>query len=99
VQPSEASAAALRAQWDDWDPGVRLETMVDARHTLAGPLIRYVRAIEAAGDRQVTVLIPETVPGKRRHEILHNQRGRILTALLRQRTDAVIATLRFRLHD
>jgi amino acid transporter len=99
IQPSEASAAALRAQWDDWNPGVRLETMVDVRHTLAGPLIRYVRAIEAAGGRQVTVLVPETTPDKRRHEILHNQRGRILTALLRQRTDAVIATYRFRLHD
>jgi amino acid transporter len=99
VQPSEASAQQLRSQWEEWGPGVRLETMVDTRHTLAGPLLRYVKAIEAAGDRQVTVLIPETVPDKRRHEFLHNQRGRILTTLLRQRTDAVIATLPYRVHD
>jgi amino acid transporter len=99
VQPSEQAAEVLRAQWEAWGPGVRLETMIDVRHTLAGPLIRYVRALEAEGDRQVTVLIPETQPSKRRHEILHNQRGLILTALLRQRTDAVIATLPFRLHD
>ena len=50
-------------------------------------------------DLTVTVLIPEIVPSKRRHEILHNQRGELLEAALKRRADVVIATLPFHLHD
>ncbi len=45
------------------------------------------------------VLIPEILPRKRRHEILHNQRARLLSAVLKARTNVVIATLPFHLHD
>jgi hypothetical protein len=43
----------------------------------------------------ITVLIPEIIPKARRHEILHNQRGRLLEAVLKSRTDVIIATLPF----
>jgi hypothetical protein len=39
------------------------------------------------------------VPRKRHHEILHNQRGRLLAAVLRARTDVIVATMPFKLHD
>jgi hypothetical protein len=39
------------------------------------------------------------MPRKRRHEILHNQRGRLLEAALKGRTDVIVATLPFHLHD
>ena len=45
------------------------------------------------------MLIPEIVPRKRRHEILHNQRGRLLAAVLKSRTDVIVATLPFHLHE
>jgi hypothetical protein len=45
------------------------------------------------------VLIPELVPRKRRHEILHNQRGELLEAVLKRNTSVVIATLPFHIHD
>lgn len=99
VQYSQEDADRLQAQWRDWDPGVELVTLVDVQHSLVGPLVRYVAQAEEGGNRLVTVLISELTPKKRRHELLHNQRGKIITTLLRQRTDAVIATLPFRLHD
>ena len=61
-------------------------------------MLQYIESIEES-DAIVTVLIPEIVPRKRRHEILHNQRGRLLAAVLRSRTDAIVATLPFKLHD
>ena len=61
-------------------------------------VLRYVESIESE-DATITVLIPEIVPRKRRHEILHNQRGRLLAAVLKARTDVVVATLPFQLHD
>ena len=50
-------------------------------------------------DATITVLIPEIIPGKRRHEILHNQRGRLLERALKARSEVVVATLPFHIHD
>ena len=62
-------------------------------------MLAYVQSMQAE-DRAVTVLIPEIVPRKRYHEILHNQRGRLLEAVLKARTEGVVvATLPFHLHD
>jgi hypothetical protein len=57
-----------------------------------------VRSIEDA-DAPITVLIPEIIPTKRRHEILHNQRGRPLEERLKTHCNLVVATLPFRIHD
>ena len=38
-------------------------------------------------------------PRRRRHQILQNQRGLLLATVLRSRTDAVICTMPFRLHE
>ena len=47
-----------------------------------------------ADGASVTVLIPEIIPSKRRHEILHNQRGRLLESALKAHTEGVVvATL------
>ena len=45
----------------------------------------------------VSVLFAEVEPRRRRYQILHDQRGLVLTAALRSRTDAIVATLPFRL--
>jgi hypothetical protein len=57
-------------------------------------VVKYVKSIEH-DDSTVTVLIPELIPTKRRREILHNQRGRLLEASLKANTDVVVATLPF----
>ena len=41
----------------------------------------------------------EIVPRKRRHEILHNQRGWALAEALRAKTDVAVTTLPFHLDD
>ena len=61
-------------------------------------MLEYVKSLENE-DATITVLIPEVMPRKRRHEILHNQRGRLLEAVLKARTDVIVATLPFHLHD
>jgi hypothetical protein len=65
---------------------------------LVRSVLRYLRSVEGE-DATITVLIPEIRPRKRRHEILHNQRGRLLSAVLRARTNVVVASLPFHLHE
>jgi hypothetical protein len=75
-----------------------MEVLVDRHRSLVRSVLKYVESIDAP-DAVITVLIPEVVPSKRRHEVLHNQRGRILEAVLKARTDVIIARLPFRIHE
>jgi amino acid transporter len=98
VAGDEEECAEIKRGWDDWESGVPIEVLLDSHRSLIRSVLRYVKSIEDE-DATITVLIPEILPRKRRHEILHNQRGRLLGAVLKARTDVVIATLPFHLHD
>jgi hypothetical protein len=98
VAGSEAECAEIKRGWDDWESGVSIEVLLDPHRSLIRSVLRYVKSIEDE-DATITVLIPEIIPRRRWHEILHNQRGRLLEAVLKARTDVVVATLPFHLHD
>ena len=81
-----------------WNCGAPIEVVIDSHRSLIRTVLKYVNAVDEH-DALVTVLIPEVIPRKRRHEILHNQRGRLLAAVLKSRTNVIVATLPFQLHD
>jgi hypothetical protein len=72
--------------------------LIDPQRSLVRSVLEYLKSVEG-DDVTITVLIPLVIPRKRRHEILHNQRGRLLESVLKARTDVVVATLPFHLHD
>jgi amino acid transporter len=88
----------IKHEWAEWDPGIPIEVLLDPHRSLIRTVLRYIKSVEDE-DALITVLIPEIAPRKRRHEILHNQRGRLLEAVLKARTDVIVAILPFRLHD
>ena len=98
VAGDEDEAARIKQDWGFWDCEVPLEVVVDPQRSLVRTVLKYIRSVESE-DVQITVLIGELRPNKRRHEILHNQRGRLLEAVLKARTNVVVATLPFHLHD
>ncbi|MGO9489338.1 MAG: APC family permease [Solirubrobacteraceae bacterium] len=99
VAGDEEEREQLKAAWDQWSCNVPLEVLIDPHRSLIRTVLRYVESIHVE-DTTVTVLIPEIIPNKRRHEILHNQRGRLLEATLKSSTQGVvIATLPFHIHD
>jgi amino acid transporter len=98
VAGNEEQCDRIKREWDDWEPGVPIEVLLDPHRSLVRTVLRYIKTIENE-DATITVLIPLVIPGKRRHEILHNQRGRLLEAALKANTEVVIATLPFHIHD
>ena len=84
--------------WGEWRCSVPIEVVIDPQRSLIRTVLKYVRSVESE-DVLVTVLIPEILPRKRYHEILHNQRGRLLEAVLKSKTSVIVATLPFHLHD
>lgn len=98
VAGNEDECLQVKHRWDEWHPGVPIEVLIDPHRSLVRTVLRYVESIDDQ-DVQITVLVPEVTPRKRRHEILHNQRGRLLETVLKRRTDVIVARLPFRLHD
>jgi amino acid transporter len=98
VAGNEEESDRVKREWDDWSCGVPIEVLLDRQRSLVRTVLKYVKSVENE-DATITVLIPEIVPRKRRHEILHNQRARLLAAVLKARTNVVIAILPFHLHD
>jgi len=96
VHPEAGQGAAFRAQWEDWNPGVRLDTLDSPHRSLVHPIVGYVRRAQQPG-RQVAVLITEVQPRRWRYRILQNQRGLLIATILRASTDAVICTIPYRL--
>jgi amino acid transporter len=98
VAGDEDDAEHIKRNWDDWACGIPIEVIVDPQRSLIRTVLQYIESIEDE-NATIVVLIPEIIPGKRYHEILHNQRGRLLEAVLKARTDVIVAILPFRLHD
>jgi amino acid transporter len=98
VAADEEERDQIVSDWSNWECGTSIEVLIDPSRSLVRTVLKYVESIHEE-DALVTVLIPEIVPHKRRHEILHNQRGRLLEAVLKARTDVVVAILPFKLHD
>ena len=95
VAGDEEERAQIEHDWSQWKCSVPIEVIIDPHRSLVRSVLHYVEAIPRE-HATVTVLIPEIIPTKRRREILHNQRGRLLEAVLKSRTtDVVIATLPF----
>jgi hypothetical protein len=98
VAGDEEECKQVKRDWDEWNPGVPIEVLLDPHRSLIRTVVRYIESIEEE-NVTITVLIPEIIPNKRRHEILHNQRGRLLETVLKSRTDVVVATLPLHIHD
>jgi amino acid transporter len=99
VAGDEEECEQIKRDWDQWRCSVPLEVLLDPHRSLIRTVLHYVESVQAE-DATITVLIPEIIPSKRRHEILHNQRGRLLESVLKSQTKGVvIATLPFHIDD
>ncbi len=99
VAGDEAERGQIIQDWGQWRCSVPIEVLVDPHRSLVRSVVRYVESIPKDG-ATVTVLIPEVIPTKRRREILHNQRGRLLETVLKSRTNGVvIASLPFHINE
>src|SRR5580658_8457516 len=97
----EAADASFRGKWEEWHPNVPLITLHTAHRSIAKPIVKYLRDVEA-GDKypRLVVLIPEVEPRRLWDYVLFNQRGVILDRAIRRGTARVVlCRLRYRLQQ
>lgn len=94
IDPNETPL--MRERWEQYGLGVPLVILESPYRSVIGPTIRYLE--EAKKERTghvVTVVIPEFVPAKWWHKVLHNQSGFFLKWALMFRRDLVITNVRY----
>jgi len=94
------ATAKLKAKWDAWNPGIPLQVVESPYRSLTRPLLHYVDRVERKEkDDMVTVMVPEFVPRRWWHHLLHNQSALVLKALLRMRRHTVVVSVPYHLKD
>ena len=98
VDLNEEATQKLREKWATWGAGVELVVLQSPYRSLTRPLLRYIERLSHQGDNlMVTVLLPEFVPAKWWHQLLHNQSSLLLKGALLFRKGVIVTSVPYHL--
>ncbi|MBG9691482.1 APC family permease [Lysinibacillus sp. RSDA_15] len=95
-----ADAKAFEEKWQAWQPDIRLVTYYSAYRSITQPLIKFIDKVDhqcAKTGHKVTVVIPQFLPKKGWHHMLHNQSSLLIRTTLLFHRNVVIMTVPFHL--
>jgi amino acid transporter len=94
IDPTET--AMIRERWELYGLGIPLVILESPYRSVIGPTLDYLEeAKKERPDYMVTVVLPEFVPRKWWHKVLHNQTGLFLKIALMFRKDIVVTNVRY----
>jgi len=94
IDPNETPL--IRDRWERFGLGIPLVILESPYRSVVGPVLDYLEeAKKERPDHVVTVVIPEFVPVKWWHKLLHNQSGFFLKWALMFRRDLVVTNVRY----
>jgi hypothetical protein len=90
----------IRREWSQWGRGIRLEILASPFRSVMEPLLEYIEITnEERPEDFVTVLLPEFVPARWWHHLLHNQRALLIKGALLFRRNVVVTSVPYHLRD
>jgi len=99
ISTDHEKIGALKERWERWGRDVPLVILDSPFREFITPIMRYLDAVQKERTNHiVTVVVPEYVPTKWWHSILHGQSGLRLKFALLDRKDVVVANVRYYLH-
>ncbi|MGQ9454970.1 MAG: APC family permease [Armatimonadota bacterium] len=94
IDPNET--ALVRDRWEKFGLGVPLVILESPYRTVIEPVLKYLEEVKKERPNHVvTVVLPEFVPAKWWHKLLHNQTGIVLKIALMLRRDIVVTNVRY----
>lgn len=94
------SSAQMREAWQKWDLGIKLKILESPYRSLSRPLLEYVdELVTKNGDDLVTIVLPEYVPARWWHQLLHNQSSLLLKGRLLFKRGVVVTNIPYHLSE
>ncbi len=92
VSIDDEETAKTRRKWDEWGEGVRLVILESPYRLLLEPLLHYIEDLDAQRQPNdtITVVVPQFIPKRWYHNLLHTQTAFLLRMVLIFRTGIVI---------
>jgi len=98
INVDDEATQKLREKWSTWVDGIELVVIASPYRSLIGPLSRYVdRRMNAHPDQMVTVVLPEFVPARWWHHLLHNQSSLMLKGALLFKPNVIVTSVPYHL--
>ncbi|WP_238653686.1 APC family permease [Paenibacillus piscarius] len=92
--------AVFEEKWKKFHPEVRLVTLYSPYRSIIHPLTKFIDTVQrkaSESNYQVTVIVPQFIPKKGWHNILHNQSSLLIRAHLLYRRNVIITTVPYHL--
>ena len=98
VNLNEDATQQLKEKWLTWGEGAELVVLQSPYRSLTRPLLKYIERVSKQSDNlMVTVLLPEFVPAKWWHQLLHNQSSLLLKGALLFRKGVIVTSVPYHL--
>jgi hypothetical protein len=98
VDLDETATQKLRQKWETWGTGIPLHVLPSPYRALTRPLLRYINKLDRKRDDDViTVILPEFVPAKWWHQLLHNQSSLLLKGALLFKENVIVTSVPYHL--
>ena len=98
VNDNASAVESLKKEWVTWGGGVRLVVLESPFRSIMEPLLAYIATIEQERtNAYITVVLPEFVPSRWWHHLLHNQRALLIKGALLFRPNVVVTSVPFHL--
>ena len=98
VSDNPDAVAALKNEWVVWGGSVRLVVLDSPFRSLMEPLLGYINSTETERtNAYITIVLPEFVPSKWWHHLLHNQSALLIKGALLFRPNVVVTSVPFHL--
>lgn len=100
IETDPEKTGLLKARWEEWSQGIPLVILNSPFRSLVSPIMQYLDAVQTERHHHlVTVIVPEYVPAKGWHTILHGNSGLLLRLALMGRKDVIVTNVRYYLQD
>ncbi len=99
INPDETET--IKAKWERWGDGIRLEVLPSPYRSIIGPLLEYLDRIDAErGPHDITtVVMPQFIAAHWWENVLHNQTAMLLRLALIFRRGTVVTDVPFQLQS
>jgi len=98
VDIDPGSTETIRQQWQLWGQGVDLVVLASPYRSLMEPLLEYIEDVQKESPSgYVTVILPEFVPRRLWHHLLHNQHALLIKGALLFKPNVIVTSVPFHL--
>ncbi|NLC55323.1 MAG: amino acid permease [Armatimonadetes bacterium] len=99
IEMDPETTPRLLREWEAFSQGIPLLVLESPYRSLIDPLFRYLDEVQTEREHIVTVILPEFVPSRWWHVLLHNQSGWLLKLALLGRKDVIVTNMRYHLKE